>query len=408
MRPAIPLVFSDARIRAPALTLVALAFTYAATVPYQSIIGINELGLSSRSYSALVICASFVNVSASVVFGNLSDRIERNKLLMIALCLTGFLGFSSIYIFRSADAFIYATLFLIPVSNCANPLLFRAIRVATAKMEKGDSASVTASARALFSGSWALAPGLVGIYLSTADTMMPAYAVAAVASLAAALLFVLSPSNSGGLARLPVSSESFVKSLGRVLHRRVLIGVGIMSLLGGLQRTSNIIAPLIITHSIGGSVIDVGVNSGFVAFLEMPFMLLYGRLQRRYRRSSVLIVGTCFYIAYLLLLSVVTRTWQIYALLPINACGAAAILSIPITYLQDLIADKPGLGSSLISVNLFLSNGISALVFGLGAAIVGYSDIALIAAALGVVAVLALLVFARQMPASPATARSSG
>jgi hypothetical protein len=41
------LILGDNRIRIPAVTLVALAFTYASTAPYQSIIGINELGLSN-------------------------------------------------------------------------------------------------------------------------------------------------------------------------------------------------------------------------------------------------------------------------------------------------------------------------------------------------------------------------
>ncbi len=38
-------ILRDRRIRVPTLTLVALAFTYASTIPYQSIIGINEIGL---------------------------------------------------------------------------------------------------------------------------------------------------------------------------------------------------------------------------------------------------------------------------------------------------------------------------------------------------------------------------
>ena len=63
--------------------------------------------------------------------------------------------------------------------------------------------------------------------------------------------------------------------------------------------------------------------------------------------------------------------------------GAAAIISFPITYLQDLIADRPGLGSALISVNIFASAGIGALVFAAGTFMTGYSGTAILSAVTG-------------------------
>jgi hypothetical protein len=68
------------------------------------------------------------------------------------------------------------------------------------------------------------------------------------------------------------------------------------------------------------------------------------------------------------------------------------LISIPITYLQDLIADRPGLGSALISVNLFLSAGMSAVLFAFGTAISSYSGTAVIGAAAGTLGMLLLLV----------------
>ena len=89
--------------------------------------------------------------------------------------------------------------------------------------------------------------------------------------------------------------------------------------------------------------------------------------------------------------------WHIYALVPINACGTAAILSIPITYMQDLIADRPGLGSSLISVNTFVANGLSAAIFATGTSFTSYSGTAQFAAAIGLVSI-GLLLFLERNP----------
>ena len=66
MSSTLSLILGDNRLRIPAATLVALAFTYASTVPYQSIIGINELGMSNGAYSALVFVSAIVNVTTSL------------------------------------------------------------------------------------------------------------------------------------------------------------------------------------------------------------------------------------------------------------------------------------------------------------------------------------------------------
>ncbi|WP_281428465.1 MFS transporter [Rhizobium croatiense] len=92
------LILRDNRIRIPTVTLVALAFTYASTVPYQSIIGINELGLTNGTYSALVFFSAIVNVTTSLTLGIWSDRLKERRPLVLALSVAGMLGFGSIAI----------------------------------------------------------------------------------------------------------------------------------------------------------------------------------------------------------------------------------------------------------------------------------------------------------------------
>ena len=76
----------------------------------------------------------------------------------------------------------------------------------------------------------------------------------------------------------------------------------------------------------------------------------------------------------------------------ISGLGAAAIISIPITYLQDLIADRPGLGSSLIAVNMFLSAGIGSLVFAIGTYFSDYGGASILGAAFGLAGIVMLFV----------------
>ncbi|MBX4874757.1 MFS transporter [Rhizobium bangladeshense] len=390
MSSSFSLILRDNRIRIPAVTLVALAFTYASTAPYQSIIGINELGLSDGAYSALVFFSAIVNVVTSLTLGIWSDRLKERRPLVLSLSVAGMLGFGSIALIHSPAIFIFSTLLLVPMSNSTYSLLFASLRARTNQMERGQGAAVTATVRALFSGSWALAPGLIGLYLANSSSMTPAYGIAAIAScICFCLYFFFAPGNgTAGPAPDPVG---FVASLKRVFMPNVLIRVVVMAMLFGLQRLNAMLLPLIITHAAGGSVVDVSFIAGLTALLEMPFMMMWGMAQRRFRTAHVLAFGALIYCAYLLLLGFASTPWHIYALLLLNACGAAAILSVPITYLQDLIADRPGLGTSLISLNTFIGTGIAAGLFALGTSLTDYSGTAFVGASAGVAAIAALL-----------------
>ncbi len=388
-------IIRDVRIRVPTLTLIALAFTYASTMPYQSIIGINELGMSDRAYSGLIFIAALVNVATSLTLGIWSDKLSDRRPLVLALSVSGMLGFGMIYEFRTTAVFMIAMLVFIPIINSTYSILFASIRATTNTMDRGRAAAITSTVRALFSGSWALAPGLIGLYLMHSQSMMPAYGIAGIASLTCFCLYLFLARPAPKREEPTTQHIGFFSSLGRIFSPHVAVRVGMMALLLGLQRVNSVISPLVITHAAGGTVVDVGFMAGLVAFLEMPFMMMWGALQRRFRSVHVLAVGAAIYCLYLTLLGFVWAPWQIYSLVLINACGAAAILSVPITYMQDLIADRPGLGSSLISVNTFIANGVSASIFAAGTAFTDYSGTALVSAGIGIVSVCLLLFIER-------------
>lgn len=130
------LILRDNRIRIPTVTLVALAFTYASTAPYQSIIGINELGLSNGAYSALVFFSAVVNVTTSLTLGIWSDRLKERRPLVLGLSVAGMLGFGSIAMIHSPLVFIFSTLLLVPMSNSTYSLLFASLRARTNQMDR--------------------------------------------------------------------------------------------------------------------------------------------------------------------------------------------------------------------------------------------------------------------------------
>ncbi len=218
----------------------------------------------------------------------------------------------------------------------------------------------------MISLSWVLVPGFVGVLLARSTSMLPAYLFATLACIMCLGLIAAFLPRQSGTDKAATRHLSYLAALAEVISPRVFIRVIAVSLISSTLHVNGAILPLIVTGSAHGTVGDVGILVGIVAFLEVVFIVVWGRVQRIMNHVTALAIGTIIYVVYLVLLGFAAAPWHVYALTLISGIGAAALISIPITYLQDLIAERPGLGSALISVNIFLSAGLSALLFAIG------------------------------------------
>ncbi|WP_028745202.1 MFS transporter [Rhizobium mesoamericanum] len=388
----LPDVFRDPTIRVSMLAIFAFGFAGAATSPYQSVIGIRELGLSNGLYSTLIFAAAAVNVSVSILLGNLADRLGEYRSLMLTVVVFGIFGYGAVYLFPAQATFVFSALLLLPIYNALNSLLFANVRAATNGMARDKVATVNSGVRAMISLSWVLVPGFVGVVLSRSTSMLPAYLFASLACMACLGLIAAFLPHRSRTNKAATHHLSYLSALAEVISPRVAIRVIAVSLISSTLHVNGAVLPLIVTGPAHGTVSDVGILVGIVAFLEVVFILVWGRAQRIMSHVAALAAGTIIYVVYLVLLGFASAPWHVYALTIISGIGAAALISIPITYLQDLIVDRPGLGSALISVNIFVSAGLSALLFAIGTGLSGYSGTAVIGAMAGLIG-LALLLF---------------
>ncbi|CAN7697079.1 MFS transporter [Rhizobium rhizogenes] len=389
----IPEVFREPTIRVSMLAIFAFGFAGAATAPYQSVVGIRELGLSNGLYSALIFCAAAVNVVVSILLGNLADRLGEYRTMMLTVAIFGILGYGAVYVVPAQATFILSALLFLPVYGSLNSLLFANVRATTKGMARHDVATVNSGVRAMISLSWVLVPGITGVLLVNSGTMLPAYLFASVACVVCLGLIAVFLPRQNGTDKAATRHLSYLAALGEVVSPPVLVRVIAVALITSTVHVSDTILPLIVTGAAHGTVTDIGILVGIVAFLEVIFIVVWGRAQRMMNHVTALAIGTVIYIVYLLLLGLASAPWHLYALTLVSGIGAAALISIPITYLQDLIAERPGLGSALISVNIFLSAGLSALLFAIGTATSSYSGTAVIGAVAGLAGLGMLLFF---------------
>lgn len=389
----LPDVFRNPTVRVSMLAIFAFGFAGAATSPYQAVIAIRELGLSNGLYSALIFAAAAVNVTVSILLGNLADRLGEFRRLMLSVAVFGIFGYGAVYVFPAQATFVLSALLLLPIYNALNSLLFANVRATTNGMPRADVATVNSGVRAMISLSWVLVPGFVGILLSRSTSMLPAYLFASLACLVCLCLIAAFLPRQSGTDNAATHHLSYLAALAEVISPRVFLRVIAVALISSTLHVNGAILPLIVTGPAHGTVGDIGILVGIVALLEVVFIVVWGRAQRIMSNVTALAIGTIIYVVYLLLLGFASAPWHVYALTLVSGVGAAALISIPITYLQDLIAERPGLGSALISVNIFVSAGLSALLFAIGTGVSGYSGTAIIGAAAGLCGLCLLLFF---------------
>lgn len=392
MRSALAVAFQQPSIRICALAIFFFGFTGAATSPYQSIIGIKELGLNDSAYAGLMFAAAIVNVTASILMGILADRLGDYRNSTLFLCLFGIAGYASVYLAANASAFVVSKLVLLPIFGAVNSLIFANVRAHSHGMSSSMLVAVNSTMRAMISLSWVLVPGLVGIALAGSASMLPAYLLASLAALVCFALVAFFLPKSAPVAHLEDKSRyKLIASLKEVASGKVIVRVFAIALICSMLHINDAVRPLVITGKAGGTVADIGTIVGIVAALEVVFIIFWGWAEKRMPPIAALASGAALYALYLLLQGLSTATWHVYAQSLLSGFAAAAIISLPITYLQDLIADRPGLGSSLIAVNIFLGAGLSSLIFAVGTQFTDYGGTSILGALFGLVGVGLLL-----------------
>lgn len=379
--------FRHAPIRVSAIAIFFFGFAGAATSPFQSVIAIQEFGLSDAAYSAVILFAAIINVIASVVIGIFSDRLGDYRRALIIVSCFGIAGSGLIYFGANTFSFLIGLLALLPIFGALNSLIFANVRAYSVTLPGNELVGVNAAVRAMISLSWVLVPGLVGMVLANAGSMLPAYLIAMCACIVCFGLFQFAlPRTPPSEGRLTVEIQ-FLSSLRRVARPGVLVRLLAISLITSMLHVNAAILPLITTEAAGGTLTDVGVVIGIVAVLEIIFIVFWGRMEPKFGSVLSICLGAALYAAYLVLLGLSSSPVHIYALCLISGLGAAAIISLPITYLQELIPDLAGLGSSLISVNIFLSAGLSSVLFGFGTYVSGYAGTSMIGGLAGLLGV---------------------
>lgn len=390
---AIRLCLSDPALRAAGLVMALQGAVVCSFGPYFSTLAVNSFGFGDRGYAILLALSSLASVSASVIGGIRADQTANRRKVTLVAVLALVLGTLLMTVTPGPWVFALTAALLIPVSSITFGQVFALARLAATRHPPDSRDGIMAVIRALFAAPFVVVLPLWSVAFAAGASVTLIFPVGLVLS-AAMLLAVLKlwPADGKGLWDDRPSGLSFRAALAEMGRLPIAARVVALGAVTGASTVYMAIVSLVMTEEVGRGTQDVALYVGLVAGLEVPFMLLLPNLTRGIPRTRLIFAGAALYGIHVALLPVMAGSPLVWLLVVPAAVGGAVTLTVPIAYLQDLLADRPGAGASLMAVQRLAGDVIAASCFGLGTFLASYGTVAILGVAASLIGAAALWV----------------
>lgn len=379
-----------------AFALLLLGGLNASVFPYQSLIAIDRIGLGHSAYAGLMVLASGMAVTTSVLLGILSDqRFDRRSVaLFTAAC--GAVGIGAMALAPGVGTLLLCHGLMLPVHISLYGQIFALSRLATASMPRERDAiqstvrsamSLSFLATMLF-WTWAFARG--------AD-VMSVYLTGSAAAVALMVLIArLWPRDADATWEDAPPALNLAAALAQIAQPRVLVRLVFLGAVASAGLLFMALASLVFEAAPNRGPAGLALYWGMVAGWEIPAMLILPRWLNRRPRAPMLLIGVGVYSAHLALMPVLVETPLIWGLPVLAGLGGALLIILPIGYYQDLMEGQPGIAGALIAVQRLIGDILAAGAFAVGMATGGPAATALAGAAMAVLGALALVALDRR------------
>lgn len=389
---AIRLCLTDPALRAAGLILALQGAVACSFGPYFSTLAVHSFGFGDRGYAVLLALASIISVSASVIGGIRADQTANRRKVTLTSVATLILGMALMTVTPGPWVFALTAAVLIPISSITFSQVFALARLAATRHPADQRDGIMAVIRALFALPFVVVLPLWSIAFAAGAPITLIFPVGLALS-AVMLLAVLRlwPADGTTLWDDRPSGLSFRAALAEMGHPSIAARVIALGAVFSASTVYMAIISLVMVSEIGRGTKDVALYVGLVAGLEVPFMLMIPSLTRGMSRTRLIFAGTALYCVHVALLPVLAGSPFVWLLVLPAAIGGAVTLTVPIAYLQDLLADRPGAGASLMAIQRLAGDATAATCFALGTALAGYGTVAILGVAASLIGAAALL-----------------
>ncbi|ODT67796.1 MAG: hypothetical protein ABS75_22795 [Pelagibacterium sp. SCN 63-23] len=367
--------------------------TYAATMPYASLVGVDTLGMSPAFFATVMSAGAIVGTFVSLGLGYLSDKLPDRRLLVLITAMAGIIAHGMIYLWPSQASFTIAMALVMPFAGASYGQSFGYLRVYYLRHRPERVDFMVTSLRTVFTLAWIIVPPLAG-WIAAEFRIFDVYLMSSLSYALMAGIFALLMSDPATAVQMPapVRAEGASWLSMFALRPGILVGLVGLVVMTGAIRLMTLTMALFIVTDLGGTLTDVGLYAGITAATEAPFMLLLAYLTTRVSKETLLAGAGVVMALFIGLSSQLTDVSTLFWLLFLNGLGTAALMSVNIAYVQDAIKGRVGLSTSLMDIVAIGAQLLGAGAFGLLAAGGDYRFALLVAAALSLLgaAVMAL------------------
>lgn len=377
---------NDSVLRTAAAVMLLYGAALCAMGAYLSTLGIMVFGLGEVGYAVVLVCATLLTVATSVLLGIRADQTARRRGIMLWSVGLTFAGFSLMVALPGPITFVLAHALILPLGGAIWGQVFATARQASGQYDAVTRDAVMAVIRALFALPFVIVLPLWSFAVLAGAEITLVYPVAAVLTGLMAWLCWRHWPHDGQVAWDDQASGLSVRAaLAELADRRVswrLLALGAMN---APMTVYLVIAGLVFSETTGRGMADTAVYVGLIAGLEVPIMLLLPQLAKGVSRPLLMLLGVAVYGVHVTLLPLIAASGWVWALVVPGAVGGAVVLLVPMAYVQDLLANRPGTGAALMALQRVIGEVLAALCFVIGTWVAGYGLVA------GLVVMVALL-----------------
>ena len=358
--------------------------------PALALILVNLYGATTAEVGWVLAIYNASGFLAALVVPAIADR-KRDYLTPMLVC--GGLTLLLVGALAAVTTLPLATVALVVLGGPAgvgSSMLFAHLR------HSGARPAEIVNTRAVVSVAWVAGPPLATFIIGWFGNRAILLAVAAVAVLNITTTMIMirhrRTARAAGVSAPPphVGDEPPVGRLVIVLITAAFV------LLQATNATGMIFLTLYVTETLRLDVFWAGIALGVAAALEVPALLLVGRLTERFSSLGLVATGCLAGIAYYVGLAFVTGPFGLIALQPLNAWCFAAIGGVGLTLFQQMIP-RPGLATGLYMNTRRIGSIVSGPIIAFGSLTAfGQRGIFLVSAALTLVGLMIIAAAGRR------------
>ncbi|MCR2807760.1 sugar efflux transporter [Paenibacillus soyae] len=378
-----------------------LGIGFSFVIPFNSMFGIDEVGMSNTSFGVFMLISSLCGIFFSTWIAKLSDRVPDRKFILILCSLAAVIGYLGFAFSRNYAVLLFFSSVFIGISSSTFSQVFAIGREMLTRSELPEKQVpfYMNILRTLFALSWTVGPAIASyalLYMGFTGLFMVAATCYAIVSIIA-LLFLRRKSEAAGRS----AAKEILPLKQIMLQPLILINVIAFACISTAHNMSMMNMAQFVTKEIGGSQQDVGVIFSITSVFEIPFMLGFGILATSVKSDKLIRLGAILALIYFCVLFFAESSWHIFGLQILSAAYISITSGIAITYFQDFLPDMPGTATNLYSNANKAGSMLGFMLFGFVADVFGYRNVYLTCAAFVLVAVTLLfgLRYARRTPA---------